>query len=291
MITFINLGKYGRLGNQLYQYAALKSCSLKNKYICKIPDISNTYWHGQKCLLNNFQLTSELLTQEDISSIRHEISEPIGFTGEYLNILENIKDNTNINGFFQNTKYFLEYEKEIKNEFNFKEDLLRKEIDFINNLKEDKYDLVSLHIRTGDMTDGTNSIYNKYYGKHPLDKNSVFGNYINNALEYFSELKNIKILVFVGGSRTGDDSSDIRMAKNYFNDSKFIVNDSNEPMTDFIRISLCNHNIISFSSTFSWWAAFLNKNINKTVICPKNFHIEKNTSCNNYFYPKEWIQI
>ena len=31
MITFNELGKYGRLGNQLFQYAALRALSLKKR--------------------------------------------------------------------------------------------------------------------------------------------------------------------------------------------------------------------------------------------------------------------
>jgi len=32
MITFLELGKLGRLGNQLFQYSALKSLALRNGY-------------------------------------------------------------------------------------------------------------------------------------------------------------------------------------------------------------------------------------------------------------------
>ena len=56
MITNLNIGKDGRLGNQLYQYAALKSLSLENNYECVLPEINNTIWHGQVCLLQNFNL-------------------------------------------------------------------------------------------------------------------------------------------------------------------------------------------------------------------------------------------
>ena len=37
MITFYTLGEMGRLGNQLFQYAALKGLGLKNGFQVKIP--------------------------------------------------------------------------------------------------------------------------------------------------------------------------------------------------------------------------------------------------------------
>ena len=38
MITFYELGNNGRLGNQLFQYAALKGLSTKREYDIKIPN-------------------------------------------------------------------------------------------------------------------------------------------------------------------------------------------------------------------------------------------------------------
>jgi hypothetical protein len=56
VITFFNLGQQGRLGNQLFQYAALKGLAIKKGYEVKIPDPTTREWHGQNCLLNEFNM-------------------------------------------------------------------------------------------------------------------------------------------------------------------------------------------------------------------------------------------
>ena len=49
----------GRLGNQLFQYATLRNISLKKNY--DIYYDTNFEWHGQKCLLNFFNLEKSFL--------------------------------------------------------------------------------------------------------------------------------------------------------------------------------------------------------------------------------------
>ena len=56
MITFSKLGELGRLGNQLFQYAALRGLSLKNNYEIFLPNLKIAEWHGQKCLLEEFNM-------------------------------------------------------------------------------------------------------------------------------------------------------------------------------------------------------------------------------------------
>jgi hypothetical protein len=289
MITFINLGLFGRLGNQLFQYATLKATALRNGYECAIPDISNAIWHSQKCLLPQFNINARTVTPEEINGIKYFIDEFTHSPGYYYGILESIHDNTSINGHFQHTKYFIDFKDEILKEFTLKQEILQREQKYIDSIKEGKYHLVSLHIRRGDLVDQFVPGNKKLFGQNYLPKSCGFYKYITTAMSHYANRDDVRYLVFTGGSRSGDDAHDIRLAKEYFQGKVFIVSDSNDAITDFARMSLCDDNIMAFNSTFSWWAAFLNRNPNKQVICPINFYIVSRPQ--QGFYPTDWIQI
>ena len=55
--TFSTLGKHGRLGNAMFQYAALKALSFNLNCDSVIPnDLDQRMHHGQICLLNCFKI-------------------------------------------------------------------------------------------------------------------------------------------------------------------------------------------------------------------------------------------
>ena len=76
MITFIHLGALGRLGNQMFQYAALRGLGLARGYETKIPNIGERTWHGQKCLLQNFNIEVECVEEEDLKDLKGRYMEP-----------------------------------------------------------------------------------------------------------------------------------------------------------------------------------------------------------------------
>ena len=291
MITFTHLGKLGRLGNQLFQYAALKSIGLKTGYKVKIPDPTTMHWQGQDCLLGKFNLECDHLQESDHESIKGRFIEPSvnGFHPEIFYTC----DNTDFYGFFQNYKYFAEFEKQIKKEFELCDTIRESAQSCLQEVLEDgdrDAEIVSIHMRRGDNLDGTNPEYSNFYGDNDiLTPESSYGKYFFKAIEHFKD-KNVKYLVFSGGSRKIEVSnlSDIEWCKqNFYGDNVYYA-EGNSDLIDFALMSTCHHHITCHMTSFGWWAALLNKNPNKRVIAPQSYTIPDDKRYYSGFYPPDW---
>ena len=256
MITSSSLGANGRLGNQLFQYAALKSLSLAKGYEIRIPNPETRSWDGQTCLLNNFSISSKFLTNEDIPKITCTYREPspMHFDAAFFSI----PDGTNLHGYFQFTQYFMDNEEAVKKELTPKTIFLEQAKEFLS-----KYDkpVVSVHVRKGDNDNG-NSI-------DMFQQDGYFLGYLKEAIRKFP---GCEFLVFSGGAKgPNENEEDIRWCR----DNLGITASYSEQasvMDDFSRIMLCDHNILSQSSSFGWWAAYQNPSKDKVVIAPNKYH-------------------
>lgn len=280
MITFSQLGKHGRLGNQMFQYAALKSLSLETGYQCKIPDPKQMHWHGQGCLLGNLNIEAPYLNESDYDKIKFVYRERN--IDRFDKNFFYLGDGVDLSGFFQSTKYFTKYKEQIIKELTPDRKLIEEARDFIESNRVGNCEIVSIHLRMGDLIDGTNPIYNNFYGNSIADSSTAYGSYLTKALKHFED-KNVKFLVFAGGSRENTEEE-----PSFMNDldDRFILCSSRDPLSDFTKISLCDHNICCHLTSFGWWAAFLNKNPEKIVTIPKNYFYNK--SEREGFFPKDW---
>ena len=124
MVTFKKIGEMGRLGNQLFQYAAIRSLALKNGYNFKLPNISKKTFHGQAHILDNFNINKNYLTFFEKLFIVNNYIEP-NWRKIDPNFF-NIKDNTSISGYFQSMFYFENCIDIIKKELKPKDEILQK---------------------------------------------------------------------------------------------------------------------------------------------------------------------
>ena len=295
MITFYQLGELGRLGNQLFQYAALRALSLERGYDIKIPNPANREWHGQQCLLGSLNIEAAYLTDEDIKSIKHIYQEPdyMRFDSRFYQV----PDNTNLSGFFQSTHYFKGHEDQIKKELRPNQHILEEAQQKLDTIKSQYpgYEIVSLHLRRGDNTDQTDPLQkelNSCYGGATLSEDSFYYAYWKKAQKVFENRK-VKFLIFTGGKRGEDDNSkDIAWCKKNFGGEEFLFAENNTTLQDFSLIMLCDHSIISHVSSFGWWAAYLGHKEGKTIVAPRKYHPDRlDIDYREGFYPEGWTLV
>jgi len=294
----------GGLGNQMFQYALYKKLSKTGKNV-KI-DISS-YNNYQKH--NGYELESVFCIKPPICSIseamhyiktyekrkrsKNIISRIIrkcekllanqsimlpGFIRQddvkyFPNILKMKKGY--LSGYWQSEKYFQGAEEDVIEDFAFnindldeKNKRIAKEIIDVNS--------VSVHIRRGDYYSDPEAY--RIHGDICTEK------YYQKALQKIKELTDNPIYyVFSDDPQWVKKNLDIR-------DARFIDwNTSNSSSIDMKLMSLCKHNIIA-NSSFSWWAAYLNRNIKKIVIAPDRWNNRRNKDQYD-IVPANWIKI
>lgn len=248
MITFSQLGKYGAIGNQLFQYATLYSIGKANNYIVKIPNTEEYFDDGTKRIQHYFlncfdKIEAKLLDPDDFKNIKYKIN--WGFPAIFNEKLFKIPDDSDLEGYFQSYKFFDSFKKEIISQLEFK-DSIKESITKKYNFNINEFS--SVHLRCGDYVgrDHHHPIMNEEYYRKAFeivntDKYLVFSDTISKAKEIF----------------------------NRFKDIDFIYIENNHCFEDLFLMSSCRNNIIA-NSSFSWWATYMNKN-NPIVVAPRNW--------------------
>jgi hypothetical protein len=286
----------GGLGNQMFQYAFASILAKKNND-CVLIDKSffeliekKPGFTPREFDLAVFKKTNNEATSPAIFLFYHltfldKIKKKMGFNypkiynepffGFYEKALD-LKSPVYINGYFQSYKYFIGKERFIKKIFSFPiEELDLQNKNILSNIE--KTNTISVHIRRGDYVN--DRITQQFHGNCDLDY------YLDAIAILASQHKTFTLLFF------SDDSDWAKEQFEYLPYPKlFIDHNKNEnSWKDMCLMSSCNHNIIA-NSSFSWWAAWLNENLDKTVIAPKNWFKTKDLNIISLL-PEEWIKI
>ena len=255
----------GRLGNQMFIVAAAHSLALDNNDTAVFPKrvISVTPPTQKETLIHRNTVLRKIQHTDNFSFIEHIYHEKPDQSYDKIEY----KNNLFLKGYFQSENYFKHNKKEIVELFSpisqidklFKE----KHKDLIN-----KKDVVSVHVRRGD--------YLKFSDYHA----NIGSDYYLKAIKQFPS--NCTFVFF---------SDDIEWCKQTFKNKNCIFIEKQDDVLDLYLMSKISNNIIA-NSSFSWWAAWLNTNENKSIIAPKVWFGPKNAHLSRKdLTPEEWFLI
>lgn len=263
MIGFNALGQLGRLGNQMFQFAALKGIARNRGFeYCFPPSTNKNEWTDHQLFLPfNLSQTSQLNIQYIDQSRPVVFEDTFSFNEKLFN---ECPDWVSLHGFFQTERYFKHIENEIRGDFSFRSEILNPCEEMICQIDNP----ISLHIRRTDYTTNPN------HTVLSLD-------YYQKALEQFDE--NSTVLVF-------SDDPHWCNRQELFSDDRFLIAEGNTNYVDLCLMTLCSGHIIA-NSSFSWWGAWLSNS--KKVVAPsgwfkgsQNEHLDTKD-----LIPKDWMVI
>jgi len=230
MISFNSLGRHGRLGNQMFQYAATKGIAIAHgQDFCIPPSPEKNEW-------SDHRLRSTFKLDEDITFAYNEYGllwteRQFNFDQELLD--GEIPDSVDLLGYFQSEKYFKHIEDQIRADFTFNQEF---------ELPADEY--VTMHVRRGDYVGSQTH--------HPV----IDIGYYHKALDVMGS--DLPVVVI---------SVDIPWCRGQFDPDSIFMEDTTD-IQDLYTMTKATHNIIA-NSSFSWWGAWLNNSPDKVVVAPE----------------------
>lgn len=254
MIGMNKLGQKGRLGNQLFQYAALVGIAKNMGYDFCIPDHSKATWFDQQVDGNTVTVYHQLQHLFEMNYLDGRFGEVDGYEidvhqAEFCEELFNeCPDNSSLLGHFESYHYFRNAEEELRKDFVVREHLIEAASKF--HKEKGTQNPVCVSVRRGD--------YIKFQDHHPPCVESYY-------MECMEKLGKDRQYVIT--------SDDIEWCKTIFVGDNFVFNDVipenvYKPHFDFAVGTLCDDFIIA-NSTFSWWIAWVCVKKDKQIFIPK----------------------
>lgn len=293
----------GGLGNQLFQYAAGFSSSIRRKTTMKMDltgygvlgrDLTSTNNSGRDPDILEFSISAGVATAEEAAAAR---AIPFGLIGRKLRAAKykyvvdyyigyrggilSPERGGYMDGYFQDETYFVDKWPEVSRELQLRPDRVQAMKSTVNALAEVDHPTVSLHVRRGDYvaSDRGRSILDvcgaDYYQRA---LNEVSASVSDFTLVLFSdEPEWVRRNIDLGG-RPAVYASEYR-------------NEDGSPLSaaqEMFAMSRCSHHIIA-NSTFSWWGAYLNSDANKVVVAPSVW--ARGAKSFGKILPKSWRTV
>lgn len=283
----------GGLGNQMFQYAAGRALSLEYGVPLRldVSEFAGYDLHQGFELQRVFSCPAEIATESDVrdilgwqfsSGIRRIVARPglavirrDGFVVEpffhFWPEIHNLPRDCYLVGYWQSDKYFQDAASVIRADFTFKLPLVNRNAELAEQISQ--VNAVSLHVRRGDYANNLKTTAT--HGLCSLD-------YYRAAIRHVAErVDQPHFFIFSDDIAWVKSNLKIEFLSQYIDH-----NQGAENYNDMRLMSLCQHHIIA-NSSFSWWGAWLNPNVDKIVVAPKKwFTYERETTD---LIPREWM--
>jgi hypothetical protein len=257
---FVTAELMGQLGNQLFIIAATVSLALDHGATPIFPCLSESQKYDIPFNYERLLHFLPALLPEPVSFTYREPS----FSYKPIPYQPNMK----LVGYFQSERYFAHHKREILELFAPPSDVMA---------------YLSLHYADILEHPITVSVHVRFYHEDPTGKAhpTYRRDYFEKAMEYFP-----KDALFVVFSNRVEECKNLLsgLPKNF----RFI--EGEDHFCDLYLMSLCKHNIVA-NSSFSWWAAYLNRNPDKQVIAPKFWFNPAYISDTEDLFPEGWIRL
>ncbi|GAA6191013.1 alpha-1,2-fucosyltransferase [Phaeobacter sp. NW0010-22] len=273
---------HGRLGNQMFQYAAAAGLAARRNTQVAL-DSRGAIARGEGVLTRVFDLPlvdpAPLPPLKSEAPVRYALWRSSGkapkFRREqglgYNPDIAGYADGSYLHGYWQSEQYFTQIADQIRSDFTFP--------DFTNTQNAEMADrianstAISLHVRRGDYLT---------LGAHVLCDQAYYEAALAQVLDGLPGTPTV--YVFSDDPQWAKDNLPLPVEK--------VVVDFNGADTDFedMRLmTLCQHNIIG-NSSFSWWAAWLNQNAQKRVAGPAKWFGDPKL-VNPDILPPSWLSV
>jgi galactoside 2-L-fucosyltransferase 1/2 len=262
----------GRLGNHLFQYAALLAISKRQNRIPLLPSNYDVYHHFKANKIEQVNKTDDYTKSG------------FGFSPQKAYVYDNATElftlipvTVKLHGFYISWRYFIDIEHEIRDEFTFQDAVLGAAHDFLNKrtpvrLNTTRYRIIGTHVRRGDLLD-----FRNIHGGYRVPG----ADYFSRAMKYFQ--KKYQYIHFVVCS------DDIPWSKKQFAEGHITYSENNPSAVDLAILSLCDDVIMSVG-TFGWWGAWLAQGevIYYTNWFTPGSYMARQQNGEDYF-PRSWI--
>jgi hypothetical protein len=249
----------GRLGNQIFQYAAIQANTAKNDIVlcfkneifsliltderyCPINIPGRFGNYIRRCLIRIFDFLVKIKIISELHPVEYLVQEKYYCESKEIERSIGLIDGVcQIKGFFQ-------YQDSIKIQLNHM--LLEKSRKKLNSISSANC-IVAVHIRSTDYKEWV------VYGKKDVTLGRAW---YERAMHHLKLLRPEAEFILFSDEKHNADNLKSAFPVNFY--------DGDSALDDFAAISLCDH-VICSPSTFSYWAAMANFHKEKIVIGPK----------------------